>query len=183
MESNVARLYRCDAVGQFRDLKSLAEKAIAQLSDDQLFTTLDEKANSIAVLMKHVGGNLRSRFSNFLTSDGEKPDRHRDTEFDVRDDTEATILKRWEEGWQCLFDAIESLTDDDLSKTVFIRGEPHSVVKAINRGMTHSAAHVGQIVLLAKHLRGGDWQSLSIPRGKSEEFNTRMRRKQSGSRP
>ena len=180
MESSVAQLYLTDVVEQFRDLKSLAERAIVQLSDDQLFTTIDEEANSIAALLKHVGGNLRSRFTDFLTSDGEKPDRHRDSEFEVGDDTKTTIVDLWEEGWQRLFDAIESLTDNDLSKTVFIRGEPHSVVKAINRGMTHSAAHVGQIVLLAKHLRGGDWQSLSIPRGKSEEFNATMRRKQSG---
>ena len=177
MKSTVAELYLTDVAEQFRDLKRLAERAIAQLSDDQLFTVIDEEANSIAALMKHVGGNLRSRFTDFLTSDGEKPDRHRDTEFDVTDDTEATIVKRWEEGWQCLFDALESLNDEDLSRTVYIRGEPHSVVKAINRGLTHSAAHVGQIVLLAKHLRGSDWESLSIPRGKSEEFNARMRQK------
>ena len=177
MESNVQQLYVTDVVEQFRDLKSLAEKAVAQLSDDQLFTTLDKEANSIADLMKHIGGNLRSRFTDFLTSDGEKPDRHRDSEFEVGGDTKTTIVDLWETGWQRLFDAIESLTDNDLSKTVFIRGEPHSVVKAINRGMTHSAAHVGQIVLLAKHSRGGDWQSLSIPRGKSEEFNARMRQK------
>ena len=177
MESNVAQLYLTDVAEQFRDLKSLAERAIAQLSDDQLFTTLDEEANSIAVLMKHVGGNLQSRFTDFLTSDGEKPDRHRDSEFEVGDDTKTTTVGGWEEGWQRLFGAIESLTDDDLSKTVFIRREPHSVVKAINRGMTHCAAHVGQIVLLAKHLLGSDWKSLSIPRGKSEEFNARMRQK------
>ena len=180
MESNVAQLYLTDVAEQFRDLKSLAERAIAQLSDDQLFTAIDEEANSIAALMKHVGGNLRSRFTDFLTSDGEKPDRHRDTEFDVSDDTKATIVKRWEEGWQCLFDALESLADDDLAKTVFIREEAHSVVKAVNRGLTHCAAHVGQIVLLAKHLRGSDWESLSIPRGKSEEFNASMRQKGSG---
>ncbi len=177
MESNVAQLYLTDVAEQFRDLKSLSERAIAQLSDDQFFTTLDEEANSIAVLMKHVGGNLRSRFTDFLTSDGEKPDRHRDSEFEVRDDTKTTTVECWEEGWQRLFGAIESLTDDDLSKTVFIRREPHSVVKAINRGMTHCAAHVGQIVLLAKHLLGSDWKSLSIPRGKSEEFDARMRQK------
>ena len=177
MKSTVAELYLTDVAGQFRDLKRLAERAIAQLSDDQLFTAIDEEANSIAALMKHVGGNLRSRFTDFLTSDGEKPDRHRDTEFEVRDETKTTIVKRWEEGWRCLFDALESLADDDLAKTVFIREEAHSVVKAINRGLTHSAAHVGQIVLLAKHLRGSDWESLSIPRGKSEEFNARMRQK------
>ena len=180
MESNVAQLYLTDVVGQFRDLKTLADKAIAQLNDDQLFATLDEEANSIAALMKHIGGNLRSRFADFLTSDGEKPDRHRDTEFEADDDTKTAIVKCWEVGWQRLLDTLENLTNDDLAKTVFIRGEPHSVVKAINRGMTHSAAHVGQIVLLAKHLRGCDWKSLSIPRGKSEEFNTRMRQKRSG---
>ena len=177
MKNNVAELYLTDVAGQCRDLKRLAERAIAQLSDDQLFTAIDEEANSIAALMKHVGGNLRSRFTDFLTSDGEKPDRHRDTEFDVTDDTKATIVKRWEEGWRRLFGSIESLADDDLAKTVFIREEAHSVVKAINRGLTHSAAHVGQIVLLAQHLRGSDWESLSIPRGKSEEFNARMRQK------
>ena len=183
MASNVAELYLTDVAGQFRDLKRLADKAIAQVGDDELFAALNPEANSIAVLMKHVGGNLRSRFTDFLTSDGEKPDRHRDTEFEVGEDTKATIAKRWEEGWQCLFDALESFADDDLAKTVYIRGEPHSVVKAVNRGMTHSAAHVGQIVLLAKHLRGSDWESLSIPRGKSEEFNARMRQKGSEQRP
>ena len=163
MESNVAQLYLTDVAEQFRDLKSLAERAIAQLADDQFFTTLDEEANSIAALMKHVGGNLRSRFRDFLTSDGEKPDRHRDSEFEVRGETKTTIVERWEEGWRRLFGAIESLADDDLAKTVFIREEAHSVVKAVNRGLTHCAAHVGQIVLLAKHLRGSDWESLSIP--------------------
>ena len=180
MKNNVAELYLADVAGQFRDLKRLAEKAIAQLSDDQLVATLDEEANSISALMKHVGGNLRSRFTDFLASDGEKPDRHRDTEFDVSDDTKATIVKRWEEGSQCLFDALESLADDDLAKTVCIREEAHSVVKAVNRAMSHSAVHVGQIVLLAKHFRGNDWKSLSIPRGKPEELNARMQEKRAG---
>ena len=161
-----------DCLLQLRKLKSQADKALAQIDDGQLFVALDPEANSIAMLMKHMAGNMRSRWTDFLTTDGEKPDRERDQEFIVdADETRATILSRWEDGWNCVFAAISSLAPADLGRTVRIRGESHTVVEAINRQMTHYAAHVGQIVLLAKHYAGPKWQTLSIPRGKSKEFD------------
>ena len=164
--------YLDDCILQLRKLKELADKAVRQIEHEQLFTVLDAEANSIALLMKHMAGNMRSRWTAFLTTDGEKPDRDRDREFIVGvEDTHAAILSTWEEGWSRLFDALSSLSPQDLGKTVRIRGEIHTVVGAINRQMTHYAAHVGQIVLLAKHYAGSNWQSLSIPRGKSKEFD------------
>jgi hypothetical protein len=164
--------YVDDCLLQLRKLKTLADKAIGQIEDEHLFAVLDPEANSIAVIMKHLAGNMRSRWTDFLTSDGEKPDRDRDREF-VQDppDTRANVLSAWDDGWNRVFRAVSSLTPGDLGKTVQIRGEGHSVVEAINRQMTHYAAHVGQIVLLAKHYAGSNWQSLSIPRGKSRELD------------
>ena len=161
---------------EFRSIKRLVEKALAQVSDREFFTPIDPNSNSVGLLVKHLGGNLRSRWTDFLTSDGEKPDRRRDSEFE-RDpsDTRASLLERWEEGWQALFAALEALGPDDLSREVLIRGEPHSVMRAINRSLTHCAVHAGQIVLLSKHLAGSSWQTLSIARGKSEEFNRQNR--------
>lgn len=157
---------------QLNKLKAQADKAIAQIADEHLFATLDPDANSIATLMKHMTGNMRSRWTDFLTSDGEKPDRNRDSEFELTPaDTAARIKAVWEEGWAVLLDAISSLTAPDLEKRVQIRGEPHTVIEAINRQMTHYAAHVGQIVLLAKHYAGPRWRTLSIPKGKSAEFD------------
>ncbi len=148
---------------------------MAQVSDDGFFATLDPDANSIAVLVKHIAGNLRSRWTDFLTSDGEKPDRRRDSEFEIEpSDSRAALLERWEAGWRALFAAIEPLEPDDLLRTVTIRGEPHSVLQAISRQLTHYGEHVGQIVLLAKHEAGKGWRTLSIERGKSEEFNRRQ---------
>jgi hypothetical protein len=164
--------YLEDCVLQLRKLKSQAEKAIAQIDEDRLFAVLDPEGNSIAVLMKHMAGNMRSRWTDFLTSDGEKPDRERDREFEMGpDDTPARVRASWEEGWARTLQTISSLAPDDLAKSVRIRGEPHSVVEAINRQLTHYAAHVGQIVLLAKHYAGPRWQSLSIPRGKSAQVD------------
>lgn len=161
---------------EFRRLKKAAEKAMSQVSDEQFFRQLDPEANSIAHIVKHLAGNMRSRWTNFLTADGEKPDRRRDTEFELdAGDTRASLMERWEEGWQIAFAAIEPLTGEDLLRTVVIRDEPHTVVQAIHRQLTHYGEHVGQIVFLAKHLCGSRWQTLSIPRGKSEEFNSRMR--------
>jgi Protein of unknown function (DUF1572) len=161
-----------DTVLQLRKLKSLADKAIAQIEGEQVFAVLDAEANSIAVIMKHVAGNMRSRWTEFLTSDGEKQTRDRDGEFVVGpDDTLGNIMADWEDGWNLVLGAIGSLTPDDLQKKVTIRGEPHTVVEAINRQVTHYAAHVGQIVLLAKHYAGPRWRSLSIPKGKSKEFD------------
>jgi hypothetical protein len=164
--------YLDDTLLQLRKLKAQAEKAIAQINDEQLFALLDPGANSIALIMKHMAGNMRSRWTDFLTSDGEKPDRERDSEFERQaSDTKNAVLVAWEDGWNRFFQAIASLRPEDLSKSVTIRGERHSVLEAINRQMTHYAAHVGQIVLLAKHYAGPAWQSLSIPRGKSREFD------------
>jgi hypothetical protein len=165
-----------DAVHSFRGLKKLGERAIAQLSDEELTRAPDEESNSVAVIVKHLAGNMRSRWTDFLTSDGEKPDRHRDTEFEPDAGlTRAQLLERWERGWGHLFAALEPLEGDDLLRTVMIRGEPHSVLQAINRQLTHYASHVGQIVYLAKHWRSKDWKSLSVPRGQSEQFNQKMR--------
>jgi hypothetical protein len=159
-------------------LKRLADRAVAQVSDEDLFVMLDEESNSIAIIMKHIAGNMRSRWMDFLTSDGEKPDRNRDSEFVIEDeDTKENVLKHWEVGWRCLFEALAPLVPEDLNRTVLIRGELHSVVQAINRQLTHYGYHVGQIVFLARHLAAGRWQSLSIPRGQSETFNAAMRKR------
>ncbi len=175
MEESLGMLYLQDAIGQFRRLKSQVEKAIAQVTDQELFTALDSESNSIAVIMKHINGNQRSRWTDFLSSDGEKSDRNRDSEFEAESaQTRASLLKRWEEGWNCLFGALEPLRAEDLMRTVAIRGQAHSVVQAINRQLTHYGEHVGQIVFLAKHFRAGQWKSLSIPRGKSAEVNASM---------
>jgi uncharacterized protein DUF1572 len=164
--------YLDDSLRQLRKLKAQADKAIAQTSDEHLFSLIDPEANSIALVMKHVAGNMRSRWTDFLTSDGEKPDRNRDQEFETNAaDTRASVTERWEDGWKRLFDALESLSPGDLMKTVHVRAEAHSVIEAINRQMSHYAAHVGQIVLLAKHYAGSNWETLSIPRGKSKEFD------------
>ena len=159
-----------DGLLQLRKLKELADNALAQVKQDDLFAVLDPEANSIAVLMKHMAGNMRSRWTDFLTTDGEKPDRERDQEFIIDGgNTHAQVVATWEDGWSRLFAAISALTPDDLGKTVQIRGQAHTVVEAINRQLIHYAEHVGQIVLLAKHYAGPTWKSLSIPRGKSKE--------------
>ena len=165
-----------DALREFRRLKRQAEKALAQVSEDEFFRALDPESNSLAVIVKHLAGNLRSRWMDFLTSDGEKPDRKRDSEFVIEaGDTRAALMERWERGWKYLFDALEPLGGDDLMRTVMIRSEPHTVVQAVNRQLTHYGAHVGQIVFLAKHLAGPRWQTLSVPRGQSEQFNQKMK--------
>lgn len=164
-----------DAVlDEFHKIKKLADKSIAQLSDEQLHVTLDDEANSVAVLMRHMAGNMRSRWVDFLTTDGEKPDRMRDREFEDPGQTRDELLAEWEHGWRCVFDALTPLTDADLQRTVVIRSEPHSVYKAISRQIAHYSGHAYQILLLAKHLSGPNWKTLSIPRGQSEEFNRRM---------
>lgn len=172
----IDRHYLEDSVLQLRKLKNQADKALAQVGDAHLFASLDPEANSIAIIMKHMAGNMRSRWTDFLTTDGEKPDRYRDREFEVEpDETRASIFSAWEDGWNRVLQAVGSLTPDDLGKSVQIRGEAHTVVEAINRQMTHYAAHVGQIVLLAKHYAGTNWKTLSIPRGKSKEFEVSKR--------
>jgi hypothetical protein len=167
--------YLRDAIEDFEKYKGLSERALAQVDDEQFFAALDGESNSIAVIVKHLAGNLRSRWTDFLTTDGEKPDRNRDSEFEIDSSaSRAALMQKWEEGWRCALDSLKALTSDDLAKTVYIRGEPHSVVKAIGRQLTHAAYHAGQIVFLAKHFAGGSWQTLSVPRGKSQEFNARM---------
>jgi hypothetical protein len=163
-----------DALAIFRQYKLLGERAMAQVSDQQLFTLLDEEANSIAIIVKHMVGNMRSRWTHFLTTDGEKPTRNRDCEFVDPPATREALLCEWEEGWSCVFHAIEPLTDADLTRTITIRGEAHSVMQAINRQLAHYPQHVGQIVLLAKHFAGPRWQSLSVPRNRSAEFNRKV---------
>jgi Protein of unknown function (DUF1572) len=163
-----------EAIGTFRGQKKLAEGAIAQVSDDEFFKLIDAEANSIAAIVKHLGGNLRSRWTDFLTTDGEKADRHRDSEFVTDGDTRESLMEFWENGWRALFAALESLTTDDLGKIVQIRTEDFTVVKAIYRALSHTGQHVGQITLLAKHFRAGDWKTLSIPKNKSEEFRQYM---------
>lgn len=148
----------------FEKLKRLAEQAVAVLDDEQVHWTLGPDSNSIYILLKHMAGNLRSRWTAFLTADGEKPDRDRDGEFEDDQMDRASLLAGWEEGWSLLFGTLAGLRAEDLLETVYIKGEPHSVAQALTRQLTHHAYHVGQIVFLAKHMRGGDWETLSIPR-------------------
>ncbi len=171
MATDAAAHYLDEARRQMRGHKRLAEGAMAQLKDEELFITLDPESNSIAVLVKHMAGNMRSRFTDFLTSDGEKPDRFRDQEFELSPaTTRADLMKGWEDGWARVFAAIESLKPEDVMRAVTIRGELHTVLQAVNRQIAHYAQHTGQIVFLAKHIRSGEWKTLSIPRGKSEDF-------------
>jgi hypothetical protein len=170
--------YKADAIQSFRNYKRMAERAMEQVSDDEFFQTIDAESNSIAIIVKHIAGNLHSRWRDFLTTDGEKPDRNRDTEFEMIGDTRGELMQFWESGWQTLFDNIEPLTPEGFSTTIMIRGEPHTVVEAINRQLTHYSYHVGQIVFLAKHLRSSDWKTLSVPRNKSAEFNRFLEEKQ-----
>ena len=162
------------AIDELQKIKKLADKSIEQLSDEQLHVTIDPEANSVAILMRHMAGNMRSRWIDFLNSDGEKATRMRDREFEDPGQTRADLMAEWEHGWQCVFDALTPLSDADLQRSVMIRSEPHTVYKAISRQVAHYAGHAYQILLLAKHLQGSKWKTLSIPRGQSEEFNRRM---------
>ena len=165
--------YVSDSKSLFHYYKKLGERAMQQCPDEDLFAAQDAESNSISIIVKHLAGNMRSRWTDFLTSDGEKPDRNRDTEFEDAPQTREELLGMWERGWKCVLDALEPLTDADLGRTVTIRSEPHSVMQAINRQMAHYAYHVGQIVYLAKHFAAakvGKWESLSVPRGKSKAF-------------
>lgn len=166
--------YLKDSLALFRYYKSLAERAMAQVTDSQLYESIDPEANSLALLVKHLAGNMRSRWTDFLTTDGEKPDRDRDSEFADPPSSRAALLAMWEHGWACLFEALEPLADDELARTVRIRGEAHTVMQAINRQMAHYSYHCGQIVFLAKHLQSASWISLSIPRACSEDFNRKV---------
>jgi hypothetical protein len=166
--------YLKDSISLFRAYQKMGERAFEQVSDEQLFAVLDPEMNSIAIIVKHLAGNMRSRWTDFLTSDGEKPDRNRDSEFEAPVQTRAEVMRLWSEGWKCVFAALEPLSDADLGRSVVIRGEAHSVMQAINRQIAHYSCHVGQIVFLAKHLQHANWKSLSVPRGKSAEFNRKV---------
>lgn len=170
--------YLSEIVEAFRNYKKLAERAIEQVSDEEFFRTIDTEANSIATIAKHVGGNLRSRWTNFLTTDGEKPDRNRDSEFVAEGDTRTSVMQIWENGFHILFDSLQSLTTEDLGKIVQIRGEDFTVVKAISRAGMHAASHIGQIQFLAKHFRSSEWKTLSVPRNQSAEFNLWLKEKE-----
>src|ERR1051326_1267168 len=163
-----------DSLSLFRQYKKWAEGAIAQISDAELHATLDPEMNSIAIIVKHMAGNMRSRWTDFLTSDGEKPDRHRDTEFVDAPESRDALMTLWEDGWSRLFSALTPLSDADLGRTVTIRGEPHSVMQAVNRQMAHYSLHVGQIIFLAKHFKSTEWKTLTVPRNRSADFNRRV---------
>jgi hypothetical protein len=171
MATDAATHYLEEARRQMHGHKRMGEGAMSQLRDEDFFVTLDPESNSVAILVKHLAGNMRSRFTDFLITDGEKPDRFRDREFELTSvTTRADVMKWWEDGWAIVFAAIDPLKPEDVMRSVTIRGEPHTVLQAINRQIAHYAQHVGQIVFLAKHLRSSQWKTLSIPRGKSEEF-------------
>jgi Protein of unknown function (DUF1572) len=167
--------YLTDATNMFRHYKNLAERAMAQAPDETLTATLDPESNSIAIIVKHMYGNMRSRWTDFLTSDGEKLDRDRDTEFESPATSRAQLIAQWEAGWKYVFDALTALTDADLSRKVLIRSEPHSVTQAIHRQLAHYSYHVGQIVLLSKHFASAHWTTLTVPRGKSTEATAKIR--------
>jgi len=170
-DQSIGEHYLEDALRTFRDYKKLAERAFEQIDDQDFFRTIDRESNSIAVNMKHMAGNMRSRWRDFLTSDGEKPDRNRDTEFESPATTRAELMDQWNAGWTWVFGALEPLSDADLTKTIYIRGEAHSVMQAINRQVAHYSHHIGQIVFLAKHLCADSWTSLSVPRKQCATFN------------
>ncbi len=178
MAHELTTSYLRDSLSLFGYYKHLTERAMEQVTDEHLFAVLDGEMNSIAIIVKHLTGNMRSRWADFLASDGEKPDRHRDTEFENPPATRAGLMKLWEDGWAYVFTALEPLSDADIDRTVAIRGEPHSVMQAINRQIAHYAYHCGQIVFLAKHLQAKEWKPLTVPRGKSEEFNQRVAAKE-----
>jgi uncharacterized damage-inducible protein DinB len=176
MAHQLTTSHLADSIDLFRYYKKLAERAMEQCPDDGLFVCLDEESNSIALVVKHMAGNMRSRWRDFLTTDGEKPDRHRDTEFEEPPKTRAELFAMWEQGWKSLFDALTPLTDADLARTVTIRTEPHSVTQAINRQIAHYSYHIGQIAFLAKHFaaQSGKWNAITVPRKKSAEFNANV---------
>src|SRR5216684_4287374 len=174
MPHRLTTSYIKDSTELFRYYKKLVERALAQCPDEGLFSELDTESNCIAIIVKHMAGNMRSRWKDFLTTDGEKPDRNRDTEFEAPPKTRAELMELWETGWKYVFDALEPLSDEDVTRTVTIRTEPHSVMQAINRQIAHYSYHVGQIIYVAKHLAGNKWQTLTVPKKKSAEFNARV---------
>lgn len=174
--------YLKDSLAILRQYKAWGDRALAQLNDEEIARQLDEDSNSIAQIVKHLVGNMRSRWTDFLTTDGEKPDRNRDSEFVQPPATKAATLELWESGWRTVFDALELLGDEDVNRTVVIRGEPHSVMQAIQRQVGHYALHIGQIILLAKHFRGTNWKTLTIPKNRSAEFHAKVLRGEASQR-
>ena len=174
--------YLKDSLDVLRYYKLLAERAMAQIPDEAFGITLDAESNSIATIVKHLAGNMRSRFTDFLASDGEKPDRNRDGEFEEPPGTRTEVMEVWENGWNCLFHALTPLTEEDLTRKILIRAEPHSVMQAINRQIAHYSYHIGQIVYLAKHFAGNEWRAVTVPRGKSAEFTARVARGEASQR-
>ena len=171
MRGSVGEHYLADVIGELGKLRKLTERALRQVDEARFSRAPDPESNSIALIIKHLAGNMRSRWRDFLSTDGEKPDRQRDREFRLEpEDTRSELMRRWDEGWSHVFDAIGALTEDDLLRTVTVRGEPHTVLEAIHRQLSHYAYHVGQIVYLAKHWAGEEWQSLSIPRDRSRDL-------------
>ena len=176
MSNSLGTHYLQDSIASLRAYKKQADKAIAQLKDEEFFVTLDEEGNSVAVIMKHMAGNMFSRWTDFLTTDGEKPNRNRDMEFVTESDaTKDGVIEYWERGWECVFNALEPLHATDLERKVMIRGEEHTVMQAINRQLMHYANHIGQIIFLAKHFRSSEWQTLTIPRNRSAEFTAQLK--------
>jgi uncharacterized damage-inducible protein DinB len=182
MSNQIIENYLADAITSFRNYKKLADKAIAQISDEEFFKQIDEESNSIAIIVKHIAGNQSSRWADFLTSDGEKEFRNRDSEFISKGDTRESLLEYWERGWATLFSAIEPLNAADFEKTITIRGQKHTICEAINRQLTHYSYHIGQIAFLAKHFRSKDWKTLSVPKNKSQQFNSFMAENKGDSR-
>ena len=176
MAHQFSTAYISDSVSLFRYYKKLAERALEQCPDEALLSTFDDESNCIAIIVKHMAGNMRSRWRDFLTTDGEKPDRNRDTEFETPPRTRAEMMAMWESGWKYLFDALEALDESALTRAVTIRTEPHSLMQAINRQMGHYSYHVGQITYLAKHFaaKSGQWTAVTVPRRKSAEFNAKV---------
>ncbi len=178
---NLAAHYLEEALRQMKGNKRLADGALQQVTDEEFFRELDPESNSIAIIVKHMAGNIRSRFTDFLTSDGEKSDRNRDQEFELGEGAQRKdFMQAWELGWKTAIDSISALKPEDVEKTVTIRSQPHTVLQAINRAIAHLAYHTGQIVYLAKYFRSESWTTLSVPRGKTEEFNAKMREKHGG---
>jgi Protein of unknown function (DUF1572) len=170
--------YLTDMRSQFRYYKRIGDGALAQAPESSLAATLDGESNSVATIVKHLSGNMRSRWTDFLTTDGEKPGRNRDGEFEAPPQTRDEVIALWESGWKCTFDALETVTDENLAQTVLIRTEPHSVMQAITRQLAHCSYHVGQIVFLAKHFAGDKWNTLTVPRDRSADYNTRVAKRE-----
>lgn len=174
MSENILQNYITDTQQAFHSYRKMAEKALEQVSDEEFFHIIDPESNSLAIIAKHIGGNLRSRWTDFLTTDGEKPDRFRDSEFVTEADTRESIMELWDTGWNAVADTFSNLKPSDLDKLITIRSEEFSVVRAATRSLAHTSSHVGQIVFLAKHLRSDKWKNLSIPRNSSEQFRQYM---------